>query len=284
MCFKKLQFPWHWFERLKRRHLFLKMSLDVFRLFEKQSDDDLNSQKKDIAAISMLMENRIKSNELKYCYYPIEDKIRNYDEINANFKIAFSTKEIFVKFQVKEQVTRAIYSMDFQDIWKDSCVEFFISFTDYQEQKLETNYFNFELNSIGRCLSMKGNRHVPDRKNMSSIDQPRLIRTFSSSTQKKNNNELSTLAQNISKLQTFKELNAKSIGETEDNQWELTVAIPWDLFPGGFETCISKTIRANFYKCGDELSKPHWISYFPIGSETPSFHRPEFFGKLNFKV
>jgi hypothetical protein len=40
------------------------------------------------------------------------------------------------------------------------------------------------------------------------------------------------------------------------------------------------TLRANFYKCGDELQVPHFLSWNPIGVETPDFHRPEFFGKL----
>jgi len=177
-------------------------------------------------------------------------------------------------------MTKAIYWKDNQDIWKDSCCEFFISFTDYKEQRLETNYFNFELNCLGRCLSMIGDRNVPNRKFLNSttsfsssaavvVEESRLLRTFSSGLN-------DSLKLNISRLETFSEI------KDSKNEWQLTFAIPWDLF-GGFEQCMKKSIRANFYKCGDELSRPHWISFFPIGSETPSFHRPEFFGLLNFK-
>ena len=44
-----------------------------------------------------------------------------------------------------------------------------------------------------------------------------------------------------------------------------------------------KEIRANFYKCGDELDKPHYLSWNPINLEKPNFHCPEFFGTLFFE-
>jgi hypothetical protein len=40
---------------------------------------------------------------------------------------------------------------------------------------------------------------------------------------------------------------------------------------------------ANFYKCGDELPTPHFLSWNPIEWKEPSFHRPEQFGKLIFE-
>ncbi|WP_350005689.1 carbohydrate-binding family 9-like protein, partial [Phocaeicola dorei] len=42
-------------------------------------------------------------------------------------------------------------------------------------------------------------------------------------------------------------------------------------------------VRANFYKCGDELQKPHFLSWSPIKIEKPDFHRPDFFGLLEFE-
>ena len=40
--------------------------------------------------------------------------------------------------------------------------------------------------------------------------------------------------------------------------------------------------RANVYKCGDLLPVPHFISWNPITTESPDFHRPEFFGQMRF--
>jgi len=44
-----------------------------------------------------------------------------------------------------------------------------------------------------------------------------------------------------------------------------------------------KTVRANFYKCGDELQTPHFLSWNPVRTERPDFHRPDFFGVLEFE-
>ena len=41
--------------------------------------------------------------------------------------------------------------------------------------------------------------------------------------------------------------------------------------------------RANFYKCADESSHPHWITWSPIDNPTPDFHLPDYFGKLVFE-
>ena len=44
-----------------------------------------------------------------------------------------------------------------------------------------------------------------------------------------------------------------------------------------------KKATANFYKCGEETSEPHYVTWNPIGSENPDYHRPEFFGKVLFE-
>ena len=44
-----------------------------------------------------------------------------------------------------------------------------------------------------------------------------------------------------------------------------------------------ESIRANFYKCGDKTAHPHYLSWSPIDTPKPDFHRPEFFGELILK-
>ena len=39
-------------------------------------------------------------------------------------------------------------------------------------------------------------------------------------------------------------------------------------------------LLGNFYKCGDATEMPHYLSWNPIQTERPDFHRPEFFGEL----
>ena len=41
--------------------------------------------------------------------------------------------------------------------------------------------------------------------------------------------------------------------------------------------------RANFYKCADKTSKPHWLTWSVVDRPSPDFHVPESFGMLEFK-
>lgn len=65
--------------------------------------------------------------------------------------------------------------------------------------------------------------------------------------------------------------------------WTLTVRLPFATIatlvgrpaPGG------GLWRGNFYKCADQCSHPHWLSWLPVG-EPFNFHRPDTFGSLRF--
>ena len=66
--------------------------------------------------------------------------------------------------------------------------------------------------------------------------------------------------------------------------WELTLVVPVSsYFRHTLENLSGKTIRANFYKCGDKTSQPHFLSWNPIALPSPDFHCPAFFGELNFE-
>ncbi len=41
--------------------------------------------------------------------------------------------------------------------------------------------------------------------------------------------------------------------------------------------------RVNFYKCGDNTSHPHWLTWAPVDYPKPNFHRPQSFGTLQFQ-
>ena len=61
--------------------------------------------------------------------------------------------------------------------------------------------------------------------------------------------------------------------------WRVTVLIPFELVGADPENLPEK-LRANFYKCGDKTAHPHFLSWNPVGTPSPDFHRPEFFGEL----
>lgn len=65
----------------------------------------------------------------------------------------------------------------------------------------------------------------------------------------------------------------------DDKKWVLQFTIPFEFINeklGGH----TKKMYANIYKCGDETINPHYATYYPISTETPDYHRPEFFGEF----
>jgi len=43
------------------------------------------------------------------------------------------------------------------------------------------------------------------------------------------------------------------------------------------------TWRANMYKCADDTSHPHWLTWSPVHNPDPQFHMPKFFGIFAFE-
>lgn len=62
--------------------------------------------------------------------------------------------------------------------------------------------------------------------------------------------------------------------------WSLLVAIPLSLIELDIKSEHNR--RANFYKCGDKTAMKHYASWNPIKAESPAFHLPEYFGKIEF--
>lgn len=169
----------------------------------------------------------------------------------VTFKIGYGEQEIFLKFIVREHFVKAQMTRSNQQVYEDSCVEFFVAPSN------DGIYFNFEFNAIGTILMGRGKSRHDDR-----LCDPAVI----------------------SHIRRSGTLGTEPFDERRGDQlWELTVAIPYDIFlPEGMTSPAGVTIRANFYKCGDKLSHPHYLSWNPIETESPDFHRPEYFGTLRF--
>lgn len=169
-----------------------------------------------------------------------------------NFRIAHTQNSILLHFKVKEESVRAKYGKDNGSVWTDSCVEFF------SIPAGDGIYYNIECNCIGTILVGAG----PVRNNREHAPK-----------------EVTALVQRWSSLgnQPF----AERIGETD---WEVVLIIPYSVFfKHQIDSLDGKEIKANFYKCGDELQTPHFLSWNPIQIEQPDFHRPDFFGTLEFE-
>lgn len=170
----------------------------------------------------------------------------------VRFNIGYGEKEIYLKYYVHEQYVMAQKSRPNESVCEDSCVEFFVS------PDSDGIYYNFEFNPIGTCLLGKGTCRA-DSKVVDPVYIGKIRR-------------LGTLG-----IVPFDE-------KTGDQYWELTVAIPVEAFAGkNIKTLSGKVFHANFYKCGDKLTRPHYLTWNPIGTANPDYHRPEFFGTIEFE-
>jgi hypothetical protein len=170
---------------------------------------------------------------------------------NVNFSIAYGDQEIYLKFYVVENYFKAEKTETNQMVCEDSCVEFFVSPVD------DGIYYNLEFNGIGTCLLGTGTA----RENSTRAD-----------------------AGIISKIRRISSVGDKPVKERKGEfYWTLTLAIPFEVFfHHKVEDLRGKTFRANFYKCGDELTVPHYITWNPVGTEKPDYHQPGYFGMLKF--
>jgi hypothetical protein len=170
----------------------------------------------------------------------------------VRFNIAYGEKEIYLKYYVHEQYVMAQKNKSNQSVCEDSCVEFFVS------PDSDGIYYNFEFNPIGTCLLGKGT----GRADSKVVD-----------------------ADYISKIRRLGTMGTGAFDEkTGDQYWELTIAIPVESFAGkDIKTLSGKVFKANFYKCGDKLTQPHYLTWNPVGTAKPDYHRPEYFGTLEFE-
>lgn len=165
----------------------------------------------------------------------------------VEFSMGHSGDCIFLKYYNVEKFIRAAEGNNNGQVWKDSCVEFFVSFD-------ENGYYNFEFNCIGTTLigfrkTRENREHLP--------------------------------------VEAIKKIRYQALIKNSDHQsieWHLTLAIPLEVFiRHDLKTLHQKDCRANFYKCGDGLPQPHYLCWSDINSPKPDFHLPHFFGSLHFE-
>lgn len=167
----------------------------------------------------------------------------------ASFSIAYTHKAIYIDFLTRCNYLLAENTADNSPVSNDSCVEFFL------QPPGDGAYYNFEFNCIGTIYgSRRYGRPNPDRMTSDILAK---VKRFPSITPK-----------------PFKELEGLFT-------WSLLVVIPFDLM-GLDGTNLPEGFRANFYKCAAGASEPHYLTWAPIKSEKPDFHRPEFFQEIRF--
>ena len=63
------------------------------------------------------------------------------------------------------------------------------------------------------------------------------------------------------------------------DKWVLFFTVPFE-FLKKYYGSYTKTMLGNFYKCGNLTQTQHYQTYFPVKTEKPDYHRPEYFGEL----
>ncbi|MBF6629270.1 MAG: hypothetical protein ITG04_12330 [Proteiniphilum sp.] len=166
------------------------------------------------------------------------------------FRIAHTGDRIWLKYYVCEKYIRAMETRINGRVHKDSCVEFFISFD-------KENYYNFEFNCIGIAHVAYG----------SGRSKRKFVNT-----------------QLIEKIEIQSSLGNKPFDtRSGDFTWEMMIRIPIECFAfSDVKNLSNLSGSANFYKCGDATTEPHYLSWNSIETDNPDFHRPDFFGKVFF--
>ena len=118
-------------------------------------------------------------------------------------------------------------------------------------------YYNFEINAIGTVLGAFG------------IDRNKRFHLADSL---------------LTQIDTTPSLERKPIESLEQRTfWSMRLIIPVRIFHfSNIKTLSGVDAQANFYKCGDKLKQPHFLSWKPVLTSTPDFHTPKYFGQLYF--
>lgn len=168
----------------------------------------------------------------------------------TSIAVAHSDTHIYIDYLVRCNYLRAVNYQNNSSVHEDSCVEFFVC------PNGQLPYYNFEFNCIGTV-------HAACR------------------TDRHNGTPLSD--EQLEKIKRYPSCGTRPFEELEGLfTWNLLVAIPLDIMGLKYEGKPIK-MKANFYKCADKTASPHFLSWAPIDTPNPDFHRPEFFADVTLE-
>ncbi len=172
-------------------------------------------------------------------------------------KLAYDSAAIYVIFRVVDQYVCARKEQHQERVCEDSCVEVF--FTPGED--INAGYFNLEMNCGGTVFF-----HHQKGRNLADV---------------------AVDTGDLQHLKIAHSLPKKIAPEIPTKTtWVVEYRLPFSILAKYTPVTIPKSgaiWRANFYKCADESSHPHWLTWAPINKIEPDFHRPEFFGELIFE-
>lgn len=178
---------------------------------------------------------------------------------DVKFRIGYTESEIYLQYLVTEDDVKAVYATDSASApYKDSCVEFFAIPGEGGE------YYNLEMNCIGKGTFAGGVERTGRTKYGDDV--------------------LSQIRRESTLGNEALGIKTKADNGGEPYTWKLTIALPVKLYSlSEVKPLKGRSIKANFYKCGDDMPQKHYLSWHPIRIEKPNFHRPDHFGTLIFE-
>ncbi len=175
----------------------------------------------------------------------------------TEFKMVYDDQALYVIFRVDDQFVRSV-STEYQGpVYKDSCVEFF--FTPGTD--ITQGYFNLETNAGGNALFYHQEKQGVNARGIDPADFAKI-----------------EIAHSLPDV-VDPEIKEPTI-------WTLEYRLPLDIldkYAPVKSPAKGAQWRANFYKCADATSRPHWLTWSEVQFERPNFHLPEFFGELHFQ-
>ena len=172
---------------------------------------------------------------------------------DVSFRAWHDGKVLHLSYEVEEQSVKAEEGTPGKAVYKDSCVEFFI-----KPSADDPHYYNFEWNAIGTLyLAYRTGRKDPEEAPAEVLESVKAVSSLGS--------------------EPFSERKG-------DVRWTLDIGIPVEaLWKSGLKSWDGLKAFANVYKCGDALSVPHYVTWAPVKTENPDYHRPEFFVGVEFE-
>lgn len=163
--------------------------------------------------------------------------------VEASAQMCHDGETIYVRLTAKEKNIRATLTEPLSMVCNDSCLEFFFS------PESGARYFNFEWNPLG-TLYLGFGAERSTRTRLMVKDKEALF--------------------------------APQPFETADG-WGIEFKVPVTFIRMFFPAFDLRAATANFYKCGDQTEKPHYLAWSSLTSERPDYHRANDFGALVFE-
>jgi hypothetical protein len=188
------------------------------------------------------------------CENYMGDKPEHFPKTQA--KMLYDDVAVYVMFRVEDRYVRAVAGNQ-GPVCRDSCVEFFFVPDSTIENRI---YFNVEMNCGGNML-FHWNSEPRKGKEIAETD--------------------------CKEVEVYHSLAAKIDPEiTEPTTWVAAYRLPiavLEKYSAVARPGKGVVWRANFYKCADATSHPHWLTWAKVDKPRPDFHVPQFFDEIVFE-